>query len=89
MTDIRPFRGLRYNADKVVLDDVVSPPYDIIDVAQDGPLRARSPHNMIHLDLPRAEGGGDRYRHAAATGTDSQPHAEVRAAACSSRSGMS
>ena len=65
MTEIRPFPGLRFDTARVRLDDVVSPPYDIIDADEDKQLRARSRYNMIHLDLPRAEGGGERYQHTA------------------------
>ncbi len=65
MTCIRAFRGLRYNLDKVSLDDVVAPPYDVIDPDQQSDLRARSPYNIIHVSLPEAGDSCDRYAHAA------------------------
>jgi uncharacterized protein (DUF1015 family) len=55
MADITPFRGLRYRGD-IALDDVVTPPYDVIPAAQAVDLRARSPHNAVHVDLPVAPG---------------------------------
>lgn len=60
-----PFRGLRYDSSRVHLDDVVAPPYDVIDDRRRAQLAARSPYNVVHVDLP--VGGDDRYREAAAT----------------------
>jgi uncharacterized protein (DUF1015 family) len=56
-----PFAGIRYDPDRVDLDDVLAPPYDVIDVAAQAALEARSPYNVVHVDLPRAEDGLDRY----------------------------
>src|SRR3984885_12940720 len=44
--------------------DVVAPPYDVIDEEQRAELEARSPYNVVRIDLPR--GGEDRYDNAAA-----------------------
>lgn len=69
MADITPFRGLRYR-DDIALDDVVTPPYDVIPAAQAAGLRARSPHNAVHVDLPVAPGEASHeaaYARAAAT----------------------
>lgn len=66
MAELSPIRALRY--DPIVtggLQDVVAPPYDVIDEAQRERLEARSPYNVVHVDLPR--GGEDRYERAAAT----------------------
>jgi uncharacterized protein (DUF1015 family) len=53
MADIQPFRALRYDPAKVgSLDDVVAPPYDVIDEAQRARLAARSPYNVVEVDLP-------------------------------------
>ncbi len=52
MADIAAFRGSRYNEVRVALDDVVSPPYDVLDAPDVRALRARSPYNAIHVDLP-------------------------------------
>jgi uncharacterized protein (DUF1015 family) len=56
-----PFAGVRYDPDRVDLDDVLAPPYDVIDRQAQAALEARSPYNVVHVDLPRAEDGPDRY----------------------------
>jgi uncharacterized protein (DUF1015 family) len=64
MAEIRPFRALRY--DQAVtggLQDVVAPPYDVIDGGQRAELQARSAYNVVGIDLP--VGGEDRYERAA------------------------
>ncbi len=55
MAEVTPFRGIRYH-ESIALDEVVAPPYDVITAAQAAELRARSPHNAVHLDLPVAPG---------------------------------
>ncbi len=62
MAEIRPLTALRY-APHVRLDDVVAPPYDVIDAPMREALTARSPHNVVHIDLP--QGGEDPYAEAA------------------------
>jgi uncharacterized protein (DUF1015 family) len=63
MADVRPFRALHYDRDRVGgLQPVVAPPYDVIDAAQRAELLARSPHNVVEIDLPA---GDDPYAHAA------------------------
>jgi uncharacterized protein (DUF1015 family) len=60
MADIQPLRALHYDpAVAGPLADVVSPPYDVIDATQRAALIARSPFNVIAIDLP--EGEPDRY----------------------------
>jgi uncharacterized protein (DUF1015 family) len=56
--EIRPFHALHYAADRVLLADVVSPPYDVIDDDLRDRLLARSPYNVVHLILP--EPGAER-----------------------------
>src|SRR5918996_5875315 len=66
MADVTPFRALHYDRDRVGgLQPVVAPPYDVIDAAQRAELVARSPHNVVEIDLPVAD-DGDPYAHAAA-----------------------
>jgi uncharacterized protein (DUF1015 family) len=60
MAEVLPFRALRY--DPSALQDVVSPPYDVIDPAQREQLLAQSPHNVVEIDLPT---GDEPYEHAA------------------------
>jgi uncharacterized protein (DUF1015 family) len=65
MADVQPLRALHY--DQTVagpLQDLVAPPYDVIDPPARAALRARSPHNVVTIDLPD---GDDPYATAAAT----------------------
>jgi uncharacterized protein (DUF1015 family) len=48
------------------LDDVVCPPYDVISESERIALEARSPSNIVRLELPHDDEDGDRYRRAAA-----------------------
>jgi uncharacterized protein (DUF1015 family) len=66
MPEIQPLRALHYNLAKTGgLQDVVAPPYDVIDSSQRAELAARSPYNVVHVDLPQPN--GDRYENAART----------------------
>ena len=68
MADVRPFPALHYNLDCVSsLGDVTAPPYDVIDAGQRAELLARSPFNVVEIDLPQTGEGGDPYEHAAET----------------------
>ncbi|MGH2961183.1 MAG: DUF1015 domain-containing protein [Solirubrobacterales bacterium] len=68
MAEVRPLHALHYNLGAVgSLGAVVAPPYDVIDAAMRRELLARSPFNVVEIDLPEAPGGGDRYEHAAET----------------------
>ncbi len=68
MADVQPLKALHYDLGAVSsLADVTAPPYDVIDAAQRAELVARSPYNVVEVDLPRAEGGSDPYARAAAT----------------------
>ncbi|MBI3365595.1 MAG: DUF1015 domain-containing protein [Ignavibacteriae bacterium] len=62
MPDIKPFRALLYNPQKVRFDDVVAPPYDVISSQQQGELYQRNSHNVIRLIFGREE---NRYESAA------------------------
>ena len=65
MPEIQPLHALRYDLDRTgSLQDVLAPPYDVIDADQRAALAARSPYNVVAVDLP--EGGEDRYERAAA-----------------------
>ena len=64
MAELEPLWTLHYNLARTGgLQDVVAPPYDVIDEHEREELEARSPYNVVHIDLPR--GNGDRYEHAA------------------------
>ena len=64
MADVRPLNALHYDLARVGgLQPVAAPPYDVIDAAQRAELVARSPYNVVEIDLP--QDGGDPYSHAA------------------------
>jgi uncharacterized protein (DUF1015 family) len=67
MAQVEPLKTLRYEP-RVVgsLDAVTAPPYDVIDDAERAALAAKSPFNVVEIDLPRAN-GGDPYMHAQTT----------------------
>lgn len=65
MPALSAFRGIRYNAEGGHVDDVVCPPYDVIAPSDRERLVARSRHNAVHLEVPAAGEGVDRYRAAA------------------------
>jgi uncharacterized protein (DUF1015 family) len=67
MADIQPLRTLRYDLASVgSLEAVAAPPYDVIDPPLRAELAARSPFNVVEIDLPEAN-GGDPYLHAQTT----------------------
>ncbi|MFF0163364.1 DUF1015 domain-containing protein [Streptomyces sp. NPDC005263] len=83
--ELTPFRGLRYDPDRVGnLAAVTSPPYDVV-VRPDGVhhLQSADPHNIVRLILPQAATPAERNAQAARTlrgwlsegvlTTDSQP----------------
>lgn len=54
MALIAPFRALRYNPAKIQhLEEVVTPPYDVIDLQAQAAFASKNPYNMIHLDLSK------------------------------------
>jgi len=63
MADVEPLRALHYDLERTGgLQDVVAPPYDVIDAEQRDELEARSPYNVVRIDLPVGE---DPYENAA------------------------
>ena len=68
MHRIEPFRGLLYDVARCgSLSGVVAPPYDLIDTARQSALYARSPYNVVRLELNR---DADPYGSAARTFDD-------------------
>ena len=65
MPRFSPFAGIRYDAPGGSLDDLAAPPYDVISPEDQAALEARSEHNAVRLELPREDGGRDRYETAA------------------------
>ena len=61
MARLEPFAAIRYDPARVVPDDVVSPPYDVVGPAERARLADTSPYNAIHVELPdRATRSGSR-----------------------------
>ncbi len=68
MAEVLSLNALHYDLSVVgSLDAVAAPPYDVIDAAERRELAAKSPFNVVELDLPEAAEGVDRYLHAAET----------------------
>lgn len=60
MADVRPFRAVRYARPSA---EVTAPPYDVLDEPQRLALRARDPHNVVHLTAdPDEAAAGRRFR---------------------------
>jgi uncharacterized protein (DUF1015 family) len=67
MADLQPLRTLRYEPSVAgPLEDLIAPPYDVIDDELRARLAARSPYNVVEIDLPPS------YEAAAATMADWQ-----------------
>lgn len=66
MAFIAPFKGVSFNVEKVgSLDDVVTPPYDVISENAVTAYTAKNPYSMIRLDITKNPGGvtGDDARY--------------------------
>lgn len=60
MAEIGAFRGIRYNPSIVGdLNQLITPPYDVIGEPLQASLYQRSPHNMVRLDLGKSHPGDD------------------------------
>src|SRR4051812_20813395 len=64
MADLRPFRALRYNADRVSPSDVVTQPYDKISPKMQDQYYAASPYNLVRIILGKAEPGDSEQNNA-------------------------
>ena len=52
MVEVSPFKGIIYNKEKIgILDDVTSPPYDIISSDMQTELYEKNPYNFVRLIL--------------------------------------
>lgn len=58
MVEIQPLKALVYNQEKVDINDVVAPPYDVITNEEQHTLYEKSPYNIVRLILSNA---ADRY----------------------------
>ncbi len=60
MAVIAPLRGVRYNSDLVgKIDDVVTPPYDVITENSVELFISKTPYSMIRLDITKNPGPSD------------------------------
>ena len=67
MVNIFPFKGWRFNTDIVSdLSQVIAPPYDVINDADQSALYERSPYNYVRIILNRSA-GNERYSEAEKT----------------------
>jgi uncharacterized protein (DUF1015 family) len=68
MAEIEPFRGLRYNTQKVDLKDVITEPYDRITPAMQEAYYKRSAYNIVRIILGQDDEPGqpekDKYQRA-------------------------
>ena len=85
MSRIQPLRGWRYDlvaAGAASLDELLTPPYDVISPAQQAAFYDRHPHNVVRLELTRDELRDNdlrnRYTRAAATLADWQRSGVLR-----------
>lgn len=62
MARLRPFKGIRYNPERISsMADVISPPYDVISETAQTKLHERNPHNVIRMELGRKRPGDNRH----------------------------
>lgn len=59
MPRFEPFAAVRYATTD--LDDLIAPPYDVLSDDDLDQFAARSPHNIVHVDVPRERDGDHRY----------------------------
>lgn len=58
---LKPFRGILFSPERVVADDVVCPPYDIITEELREQLYTKSPFNIIRIDFGKGGATEDKY----------------------------
>lgn len=65
MSNIKPFRAIRYNPEKFKdLGKVMCPPYDVISEEERVELANTSPYNFVHVILSQDTAQEDRYKRA-------------------------
>lgn len=72
MADVQPFRGIRYNLERIGdLSPVISPPYDVISPQEQRLYHDKSPYNVIRLEFGEERAGDsardNKYTRAALT----------------------
>ena len=68
MAEIRPFKGLRYNSQKIKLEEVITEPYDRIPPALQKDYYRRNPYNVVRIILGKDDDSEhsekDKYKRA-------------------------
>ena len=65
MAEIQPLHAVHYDTRTAgAMENLVAPPYDVIDDRMRQELIAKSPFNIVEVDLPAPEEGEDPYAHA-------------------------
>jgi len=68
MADIRPFKGLRYNSEKVNLEEVITEPYDRISPQKQEEYYKKNPYSVVRIILGKDDDPEypeeDKYRRA-------------------------
>jgi len=60
--EFRPLAGLEYDTDAAGdFGSLIAPPFDVISADEGKALAAKSPYNIVHVTLPEAAGGLDKY----------------------------
>lgn len=54
MADVQPFKGIIFNREKVDIDKVIAPPYDVIDSRLQNELYNKHSNNIIKIELGRS-----------------------------------
>lgn len=68
MAEIKPFRGVRFTEQAGPMDELLCPPYDIINAEQRAEYLKKNPRNIVKVELPvDEEGVSDKYAKAAET----------------------
>ena len=62
MATVKPFKGIRYNTDKLNISKVVTPPYDVISEEEQDAYYACDPYNIIRLILGKHLKGDDQTK---------------------------
>lgn len=58
MAEFAPFVGLHFDPTRVSISDVICPPYDVIKGTMRDDLLAKSPYNIVNIELPEASASG-------------------------------
>jgi len=64
LADVKPFRGIVYDAAAGDIADLITPPYDVISPPEQRAYHERNPHNIVHIDFGVAAKGEDKYARA-------------------------